>query len=611
MANLIGSALSGLADEIPGVSVIEDVIKQLDDLVKEVSRIGDAVAHFDPARMIAAATKDAHRAVGLIEKLGAPKFSDLTTFVESSVFKTVLSEGLGLNASKIEHEAPGSVKTIDDMIGFAIGFPLIFAGMQAVLKFFGAQRVSDVIGELFGRLPEELGVNWAIGMFMNSAMEAAVGNKFSEAIMRQKRPNAPDWRILRLALKQHLVSESQLTERMAAMGFSDDWIRVLKSLGETLVPVGDLQQLYLYNLMSGQEVKDHLGELGFRQEDAGLLYKLYIDKAQTQAGVGLRSVARELFRNQIISEGDYHQILTRTNMPAREVDDDIEALALEKQLGRLNAPVSALKTEYVHGKLDDSSALQALQQLGYTSDAAQTLLNAWKEPRAPHPMTASKVLSYWASGVITDRNDAHGRLLATGLRSQDADFLLDHPSAGHARRYQLTPSLLTNALIDDVISQEQYHQALSDLGLTGDVLERTYQVGLARKARRKPPPGPTKPLDKAEVLEAMKFGIIAPTEAQTELEHMGYSTTDALTLIEIRLKGQNPFITPQGTAGMTLPLAIAYMEGHGYQVIPPPDPQLVAAEGVLALAGYSWQGPTPGGRTGPGLNLPGFPVTGP
>lgn len=581
-------------EEIPGVSTIEHVLTQLEDLVKEVTDAAGVLTSGHLLTILEHLAQDVGTGISLLGGIAHADFDWIRNHTTGTIFSGLLREGLGVDPDKVEREAPGSVSTIETLLGFCLIVPVAFSSITAIARFWLGQRFPETIARALGAIPEEMGMNWAIGMFMDRAVEAAIGNKFEEAIQRQKRPNAPDWRVVRLMLKQHMIPESLLDERLAAMGFSDEWIHHLKNIGEALLPVGDIQQMYLYGFLDKFQIMSKLDQLGFRKTDQDLLYRLYIEKADTQAGRELRNVGRELYRAQIMDEQTYRNILDQTHMPEKEVDADLLAIKLEHEFGRIRTPVSAIKAEFQHGHMEPNQAVQSLQLLGYTAQAAQDQVKVWSEPRLPHPMTAAKVLTYYYSGVLTDPADALNRLIATGLRPQDAQFLLDHPTAGAAKKHRLTPALVTQAYMDDVIQQSDLESAMEKTGLQGEALIYAVQVAMFRKSRMRRPASGEIPLDKGEILEAFKFGIYSADLALTELEKLGYSADSAQILLEIKDKGGNPFAKGVAAPFASLADALAYLAAHGYTIHAPPDPMLIAAEAMASAAGYTYA-PGPGG----------------
>jgi hypothetical protein len=607
MGNPVTDALTALEGEIPGLAIIGEVITQLDDMAKEVSKYASEITSGHGHEVLSALLQNAGNATGMLQKLTKLTWDDISNYGTGTLFKTFLEGGLNLNYEKMNGEAKDSIKTIDSMLTFATLFPLSITAADAILSFFLGQRAPKLSESVLGRLSEELGLTWAMGMTIDRAFETAIGNKLEEAILYQKRPIDPEIQLLRLMLRQHLIDEPTLLDRAKHMGYSDAWAEKFAKLADAQIPVGDLQQLYLHGQIKSTEIDGYLEGLGFNPADRSLLQTLYVDKAETAAGGFLRSVARAAYEKDLIEVGDYERIQVQTNMPALEIIDDLTAIAMEKTLGKILVPVSAIKLQYEHGDLIDATATPLLAALGYTPDAITALLKAWNEPRLPHPMSASKVLTYWYSGVLTDPQDATARLVATGLRAQDATFLLNNPPAGGARRHALTPALVQQAYLDGVIEDSGLEAALTKAGLVDPQLG--YAAGVARfkKTRMKRPSGASVPLTSAQILDAMKVGVFDPATAQTSLEKLGYSPDDALTLIEIKDKGNNPFLKGAAPLFKDLPSAIAYLEAHGYAVTPPPDPQLVAAEQMVLQAGWSYT-PTGGGIAGlPGLSVGGTP----
>lgn len=605
MGNLPDFNPLSLLDQVPGVKQLEEAARALGDIADSVGKVAGEVSLGQGLGAVRELAKHPGHAEKAIAGLLKPSWAWFSQYGAGTLFKEYLVYGLGLSFDKLNSEAKTAINTIDTMLAFSTAFPLVIKAADLILDFFLGQRAPKLAESALGHIAEEMGLTWAMGMTIDRAFETAVGNKLEEAILHQKRPVDPELPVLRLMMRQHLIEKEVFEDRAAHMGYSDDWVHRFGKLADSLVPVGDLQQLWFYDLIKEGDVEKGLEALGFVGDDLTHLKTLYIDKAQTQGGLQLRSVARDLAVKGIFTVDQYKNVLQSTNMSPKEQASDLAALTLELEWGRTNTPVSAIKLRYQHGQLVDDTARPELKQLGYSDHAIAEMLASWKLGKLPHPMSASKVLTYWYSGVITNRHDAYTRLVETGLRDQDATFLLDHPPAEHARKYQLTPALIEQAYIDGAITQADVVPALTRLGVTEEAAGYMLNIATYRKARVKRPAGDHVPLSKAEVVDAWHVGVYTPQFAIDELAKLGYSPDDALTLLEIKAKGANPFAKGSAPLFPDLNAAIAYMVAHGYEVIPPADPMLPAAESVLAQHGYSYQKVGAGIATIPG-GVPGY-----
>ena len=605
MGNLPDFNPLSLLDQVPGVKQLEDAAKALGDIADAVTKAAGSLVLEPGLKTLEELANHPYKAPEILGGMIGPSWKWFSQFGTGSLFKEYLELGLGLNYGEISNEAKSAVQTIDTMLAFSTAFPLIVKAADAILNFFLGQRAPKLAESALGSIAEEMGLTWAMGMTIDRAFETAVGNKLEEAILYQKRPIDPEIQVLRLMQRQFLIDKATFEDRAKHMGYSDDWVSKFGELADALIPVGDLQQLWFYDIIKDDDVCKGLESLGFSGTAKDHLKTLYLDKAQTQGGLQLRGIARDLAIKGLFTEGQYKNVLESTNMSPKEMTSDLAALNLELTYGRTTTPLSAIKLRYQHGELIDDTARPELRQLGYSEDAISDLLDSWKLGKLPHPMSAAKVLTYWYSGVITDYHDAYARLVATGLRDKDAGFLLDHPPAGGAKKYKLTPALIEQAAIDGIIDLSAMPDALKNLGVPDDTADYMVKVATYRKSRVKRPAGDYVPLNKSEIVDAWHVGVYTPQYAIDELAKLGYNPDDALTLLEIKAKGQNPLQKGSPALFPDLQSAIDFMVAHGYQVFPPPDPMLPAAESMLASHGYSYVQVGGGIATVPG-GVPGY-----
>lgn len=536
---------------------------------------------------------------GSIATLGGGKLwqmlSDLTV---GEFYREMLEAGLGVNVDAFDPLARQGVETTNTMLGFATVLPWVVAAISIPAKLLLGERWGDKIMEPIAGLPEEMGISWVLGTSIEKAFDAAVGASIEEGIAEQKRPTRLDWPILRQAWRQGLLHEADLRMWLAKLGYPQEQINYIASLDLHQLPTGDLQQLWLYDIIDGDTLEQELRAQGWTDQEAGWLRTLYVDKSQTAAGAEYRSTARSLFADYLISEDQYRTILSDTHFPPKEIEDDIASVHLIHDNGRLHPTLTAIKTAYLKQHMSAQWAHQQLEQLGYTPEAQVELVKSWDLLSAPRPMSLAKSLSYYAAGIL-DRAQATTRLHALNLTDSDIAFYLAHPtSVSGVRLHQVTPALIGQAFLDGAIQQTNLIEELEKAGASPQMAKYMRDVLVFRQSRQKRPAHATVPLSAAQILDALEYGLLDAHQIQTELEHLGYSEADALLLMEIKLKGQNPFAKSPPPAFNSVQDALNYLRGRGFTLQPPPNPLDTAAEQIVEQAGWIAIPPAPGTLAG-------------
>jgi hypothetical protein len=458
--------------------------------------------------------------------------------VGAPIFEALISSSLGLAGLG----APGSqeeraVITLRRSIGFAIGIPLVVGRLEAPLKALLGQNLGESFFRAFERLPEEIGLNFFLGETLASMYRTAVEQPLTEAIAEQSRPARLEWPQLRFLVKQHALSGEELTTRLRRLGWREEDIPLLGQLDRQLLSVGELQQLYLDGVLDEPLVRDKLAQVGYQGEDLELLVQLYLRRAETAGGDAYRSTIRQGFIDGHLTEDQYRAGLSRINVPQQSADLEVEAAKLTLDWSRHKLSASQVKALHATNVIDDTQATQDLVEIGYTETQANQLLVSWQAVKktAQKTLDQARVLSYLVGGVIT-KQQAYGDLLNLNLRSEDAQLLVDHPTAwGGVYPHPLTEATVVAAFTDQDIDEARARELLTQLGV--DPTEQDLQVAIAysKQQRGKKTKAPHKTLTEAQVLSALNQGLAAETWAIRELVALGYADADAQLLVALEV----------------------------------------------------------------------------
>lgn len=426
-----------------------------------------------------------------------------------------------------------AVQMVQRMLGFAFLLPWGTAQLAQALEAAMGQNAPKAVLEAIKKLPEDLGINWALGTTMANIMDTATGTPIREAISRQQRPFRLEWPQLRALFKTHQLTQAELHERLIDAGVRDVDLPLIESLGQQLLSVGDLQTLFEYDELDEAGFLAYADQLGFSAEDATRLRDLYLRRAETAGGDQLRGVAQRGFLEGHFDVGVYRQLLAEANVPPKSIELEVQAAQYVKAWGRTLLSASELKRMHDEGIVNDDAAIMKLLADGYAEEDAHALVSDWKLQRAAkHPgLNEARILSYLAAGVISGPV-ALDKLIALGINSDDARFLVEHPTATRAHAaHGLTPGTVIGAMKDGVITQDEALQQLLDAGESPAAATERVQVALAQMNRGPKPRQQAKQLSEGQVIELLHLGIVESTWAARELVTLGYSDGDAQLLV--------------------------------------------------------------------------------
>lgn len=442
-----------------------------------------------------------------------------------------------------------AVNMVERMLGFAIALPYATAQIKTFLRATLGENGSEAFAEALDKIPEEIGINWALGNVLDRILEVAAGQPIEEAIALQTRPARLEWPQIRALGRMHAIPRDVLRERLANTGFRDSDIDLIEKIDRTLLSVQELQGAYLYNILSEDEIRSYLDQLGYEPDDANVIIETYLTKAETAGGNQLRAVAQRGYLDGHISEAQYRDILKQVNVPDKSIDAEIEASNLAKSFGRIQLNASAIKQLVVDGLVNDVQARQRLLDIGYTEEDANLLISEWHTAKklAHTGLNENKILSYLISGVL-EPAEAYDRLVSLGITPTDATFLIQHPSAAKpVRERQLSEATVIAAMIDGILTQDQAEQKLVALNLSIADARLYIQEALVKQRRGPKARQAKKLLSEASIIEAFKLGLARDTWAERELEVIGYSTDDAQLLVTIEETKLSQAIPPAWT----------------------------------------------------------------
>jgi hypothetical protein len=422
------------------------------------------------------------------------------------------------HASHLRSDSSQGIRTLKRLVGFTILLPLAFTALESVLKMLGAQRISEGISGTLGKIPEEIGVSWAMGMALSQILETATGRQLEELVNVQVHPNRLDMMTVRQLARQHHITESQFWGALDLLGYPDDLKALIAKLDTQQLALTDLQTLWVTGHMSREAVKKYMQGMGFSESDVELLLIEYIDKAETSAMTVYRNEVRAAFAQQRISESQFRDMLTQLfehpqtapSIPdegaphyeaapdtvRHQVNLEVAAQQFARRFGRTQQTATVLKKLYQSKHLTVHETVQRLRDLGYSEHDADQLMLSWRVPPGvgKPALTSAKVLQYAKSGVF-DQNAAYGKLLSLGVAPKDALFLAANPDPKVGPWYPpFSRDTILQAYQDEHATQAEAEAALRRLGLSATEALEALQIAHWQSTHQTilslTPPGP-------------------------------------------------------------------------------------------------------------------------
>jgi hypothetical protein len=473
--------------------------------------------------------------------------------VGAPIFQSFLQSALGVNLSDQHGQEAQAVRMIERAIGFGAGIPLIIGPVSGFLETkLGHHAPKELFKALRG-IPHDIGMSFFLGTTLASIFETATRGPVGEAIREQTRPERLEWPQIARLLRSHELTEVEANDRLGKAGFRDPDIELVKRLSRQLVTISELQTLHDIGWWDDQIIRDYLDQLGLEPTDRDAVMQIFAHRAATEGATSFRTIARNAYLSSYISEDTYRGLLKESGTPAEAVDLLVAGVQLERDAGRLHLTITEIKDLYEHNHIDNSEVRQRLGILGMNDADIADLLTVWADGKkvARSGIGTAKILGYLVGGVL-DKKTAYDHLIANGMRQQDAQFLVDHPST-HPQTVSkpITAQTIVAAYKDDVLTIDAARALLKQINVNPTQIELLLANATAVITKGKKPKKPTKTLTETQVVDALKYGLATATWAERELETLGWAADDASLLVMIELARTDP----------------ASVQQHGWQVL--------------------------------------------
>src|SRR5437588_6096604 len=219
------------------------------------------------------------------------------------------------------------------------------------------------------------------------------------------------------------------------------------------------------------------------------MLRVFTHAAATEGASSFRTSARQAYLNQYLSEDTYRGLLTEVDTPPESINLLVAGVQLERNAGRLHLSVAEIKTLFENGQIDNNEVRQRLSNLGMTDADIADLIVVWNDGKkvARSGIGTAKVLGYLLGGVI-NKEAAYNRLVANGMRQQDAQFLVDNPSTHpQTTKKPLTASTIVAAYKDDVLTIDEATAALESINVSAAQIDLLLANATAMVTKGKKP----------------------------------------------------------------------------------------------------------------------------
>lgn len=518
--------MSNIISDIEGVvNVADSVIAELGKIISSIN-LGDIDAFFSIVNN--GPNKNSSYSASILAQ-GVETFDrDLGRLI----VQPLIEGTMGVNYNTLSEDSSGAVATLEGAVGFSLVLDGITSGLDAVLKTLLGDRAPEFILDTIRKIPQAVGMEYFLGITLANTFEKAVGTPLEEAINIQVLPSRLDLQTIRQLLKAHKISDADADTYRQKLGFNEtDWAMFI-AMGESLLPMTDLQSAYEYGLMTEDAITTYLQAQGYSDDDISLMEELYLHNSESSGGEVYRQVARTAYLENAITSDNFKTILTTAGVPANSITMELAALDLQKSIGLKTLNAGDIKNLYDQNDITAAEVQTRLQNAGYVAVDIALLMKEWdignvlSGPKA----SAKTIVRYYRSGIITEAA-ASQYLGELNIRQQDISAILANPNnLGSGYAHLETPSTIISAFKDGLLTSDQAMTQLESTGVEPDEAANMINVAIYAGVHKRVPKAQGKLLDVAQIEAAIKYGIANDAWGIRMLEQIGYSTDDSETL---------------------------------------------------------------------------------
>lgn len=384
------------------------------------------------------------------------------------------------------------------------------------------------------------------------------------------------------------VDLNRVITQLKVQDMAPGWVNEIAAISYSIIGRRDMRLLVKHKEWTEQDVRDGMEDLGYSPKDAKALAHALIIEVKTDDLGSLvtesRSKIFEGIRLGVLTDGQARKLLEQHGMEPDEIDIALQNQKVEMQIADVKAAIAAIKKMRLTGALNRADAENQLLGIGVNHLRVAEFSYEWElELQAGHKqLSAGEVIRMYVEGLLT-YEQAYTRLDNVGYRHYDIELLL--AEAVHKIQLAQARALLElakteekkrHALVMQAKAAAAEHKAArAELARHGspDQLVKWYSQGLItegeavdrltaldwpmedaehlirstelKPAAKQPPPkpavvpAPVKPkvkvvrqLTEAQIVKAIKDGIVKRDAGHTMLENLGLSVADAEIILK-------------------------------------------------------------------------------
>lgn len=222
-----------------------------------------------------------------------------------------------------------------------------------------------------------------------------------------------------------LADRTQFDQAMRESDVKDKYIDLSFEIATPLLPERLIVSAIRYNAIDLTQGSEMLLARGYSADSVKVLLKLGLAEAAGSTHELTRAEITSLYQEGGLSRAEATTHLEAIGFSAGVADEVLQVVDLKQHAAEVRAEVSAIRTSYLAGGIDDMQATTELKNLGLTDAVAANDVETWKREkrRAAKSLSEAQIVKAAGSGVMP-YDTALALLQAIGYPKGDAVVLL-------------------------------------------------------------------------------------------------------------------------------------------------------------------------------------------
>ncbi len=418
------------------------------------------------------------------------------------------------------------------MLGLAVPY-LIGEGLSPILAPFAQGLQNEAWGQLIGSGQTGLAVPLPAAALADMVVRGILDESTAADVATQTGTDPHDFGLLVTATgeppavqelleayRRGIIDQARLVHGIKQGRTKDEWVDVVEALRYQPLTPGEAVAAAVQGHLSQADAQAKWAQGGMLPGDFQAAY-------ETAGRPPGPSELLQLLNRGVIDQAAVEQAIRESDVKDKYIP---ALLALRKYL----PPPRTVNTLYKEGAITHDQAAQLLADYGVApEDVAVYLAGATSQKVAKQKALAVTTIEALYQDHLQSRDQAVAMLEGIGYTAHDADFILTVVDLKREQQYaERALSAVHSQYVARHITEQEARQAMVELGLSGDAIGHLVTIWNHELSAH------VRVLTPAQVIAAVKYGLLADQDAVDRLKGLGYSDTDARLTLDIGLHSE-------------------------------------------------------------------------